>query len=103
MDLRNGSAVITCRCQSFDLFLSWKAATGMFDLLHYLVNISEIGILEVNTTSLTISVLPDTDYLVLISTVSECQQQSRAAMILQSAEGIVRAGKEYFYIPSTVV
>ena len=90
--LANGSTLVTCACQFIDLVLTWDDASGMFDVQHYLVNIS--GIITIaNTTSHTERVMPETDYLVLVSIVSKCQQTSSAAAAEESIEGVVRAGK----------
>ena len=90
-ELANGSTLITCMCPSYDLLLRWDNVSGMFDVQHYLVNISG-NITHVNTTSSTVRVMPKTDYLVFISTVSKCQQTSSPATI---NNGTVRAGKLY--------
>ena len=90
-ELANGSTLITCMCQSYDLILRWNNASGTFDLQHYLVNISG-NTTHVNTTSFTVRVMPETDYSVFISTVSKCQQTSSAATI---NNGTIRAGKLY--------
>lgn len=88
---------VTCECREFDLFLSWKPVIGMFDLLHYLVNISGFDIMEVSTTSLAVRVQPTINYSVLVSTVNKCQQRSSDEMTEQSAERIVTS-KQYSYL-----
>ena len=75
-------------CQSIDLVLTWDDANGMFDLQHYVVNISG-NITIVTNASHTVCIMPETDYLVLVSTVTKCHQASSATEI------IVRAGKLY--------
>ena len=75
----------TCAC---DLALTWDDANGMFDVQHYSVNISG-KIINVTTTSHTVRIMPETNYLVLVSTVTKCQQTSNAAEIN------VRTGKLY--------
>ena len=78
----------TCSCESVDLNLNWNDAIGEFDVQEYLVNIS--GYIRcVNITSDTIRVMPETDYLVLVHTVSRCEETSPGAML----EGIVRSRK----------
>ena len=74
----DSSTLATCTCQSVDLLLTWEHANGEFDLLHYLVNISG-NIMYVTTTSFTMRAMPETSYLMLVSTVSKCQQTSSAA------------------------
>ena len=91
-ELTNGSTRVTCECRSIDLILTWNDGSGLFDVQHYLVNISG-NITTETTTSHTISVIPDRDYLVLVSTVTKCQQTSSPAMTEESIEGVVRAGK----------
>ena len=81
-ELADGS---TCAC---DLVLTLDDANGMFDVQYYLVNISG-EIINVTTTSHTVRVMPETDYLVLVSIVTKCQQTSSATEIN------VRTGKLY--------
>ena len=85
---------IDCTCHTFNLSLSWEAANGQFDVLHYLLNISSDEgrniTQNVTRTSATVSVSPDVEYLVLVSTVSKCQQISSPAMI---EDGFVSVGK----------
>ena len=75
-------------CQSIDLMLTWDDANGMYDVQHYLVNISG-SITIVTNASHTVRIMPETDYLVLVSTVTKCNQTSSATEIK------VRAGKLY--------
>ena len=90
--LANGSTLVTRTCQSYDVVLTWDDANGMFDLLHYSVNVLE-NITNVTTTSHIVRVLPDKEYLVLIRTVSKCQQTSSATVLHVN----VTAGKLYAY------
>lgn len=89
----DGFVDIDCTCHSFNLFLSWAVADGQFDVLHYLVNVSSderMIIQNVTRTSTTVSVLAGVEYLVLVSTVSKCQQISSPAVV---EDGIVSVGK----------
>ena len=79
--------------------MTWDDTSGMFDLQHYLVNISGniTNITNVTTTSFIVPVMPEAEYLVLVRAVSRCQKTSPAAMIKESSEGIVRARKLIYY------
>ena len=75
---------VGCICLSLNISLSWKAPSGDFDVLHYMVNISSSSpkepiIQNVTGTFFTIPVLPDVNYSVLVSTFSKCQQVSLPA------------------------
>lgn len=77
---------VGCICHSLNLSLSWKAPSGDFDVLHYMVNVSssspeEVIIQNVTRTSYTVPVLPDVNYSVLVSTISKCQQVSLPAVV----------------------
>lgn len=77
--LENGSVLVNSTCQSTDLVCYWKPASGEFDLLHYLVDISG-HVTNVTTTFFRVSNVPNTDYRVFVSTVSKCQETSPAVM-----------------------
>ena len=81
--LRQDEVIIDvgCICLSLNLSLSWKAPSGDFDVLHYMVNVSSSSevIRNVTGTFFTVPVLPGVNYSVLVSTFSKCQQVSLPA------------------------
>ena len=82
--LENGSVLVNSTCQSINLVFYWKLASGEFDLLHYLVDISG-HVTNVTTPPFTVRNVPNRDYRVFVSTVSKCQETSPAVMINVSA------------------
>ena len=82
--LENGSVLVNSTCRSIDLVCYWKPASGEFDLLHYLVDISG-HVTNVTTLPFTVSNMTNRDYRVFVSTVSKCQETSPAVMTNVSA------------------
>ena len=95
--LENGSVIVISTCQSTELVLFWEPASGNFDCDYYLVNILG-NQTKVKITSFKVPNMPNGDYQVFVSTVSKCQETSRAVMIN------VPAGKNVvLYILHTLV